>query len=52
MRKCHKTLVDCKFISVSPDKKDFDIFVDIGKIHNHMKESFERSVIDKISKRS
>ena len=40
----------CKFTRVNPDKKDFDITVEIDKIHNHIIESTKKSLIDKISK--
>lgn len=45
----------CKFITINPDAEDFDICVEIGKIHNHVikstKESTKKSLIDNIPKR-
>ena len=29
-----KEHVDCKFIRINPDEKDFDMYIGIGKIHN------------------
>ena len=29
----------CKFIRINPNKKDFEYFADIGKIHDHIKKS-------------
>ena len=51
--------LDCEFIRINPDGKDFDVYVEIGKIYNHIKESnkkltkesTKKSLIDKISKR-
>ena len=47
--------LDCEYIRIIPDGKDFDVYVEIGKIHNHIKESnkklIKESLIDKISKR-
>ena len=47
--------LDCEYIRIIPDGKDFDVYVEIGKIHNDIKESNEKlikeSLIDKISKR-
>ena len=34
--------VDCKFISINPDGKGFDVYVEISKIYNHIKESNEK----------
>ena len=28
--------LDCKFIRINPDEKDFDVYVEIGKIYNHI----------------
>ena len=30
--------LDCKFIRINPDGKDFDVYVEIDKIYNHIKE--------------
>ena len=40
----------CLFIRISPDKKDFNIFKEINKIHRHIKKSTKKSLTDKISK--
>ena len=42
----------CKLIGINPDKKDFDVYVEIGKIYNHINRSCEKSLIDKISKKN
>ena len=34
-----KEKLGCKFIRINPGKKNYDIFVEIGKIHNQIKES-------------
>ena len=49
----------CKFIRINPDAESYNIFVEIGKIQNHIikstknltKTSTKKSLIDKISKR-
>ena len=38
-----------KFIRINSDEKDFDIYVEIGKISNQIIESTKKSLIDKIS---
>ena len=35
-----KKWLDCKFIRINPDKKDFDIDIDISIIHNHINKSY------------
>ena len=50
-RKTIEKKLDCEFIRINPDGKYFDIHIEIGKIYNHIKESNEKSLIDKISKR-
>ena len=40
------------FIRINPDEKDFNIFKEINKIHRHIKQSFKKSLIDKILKKS
>ena len=50
----------CKFIRIYPDAENYDIFVEIGKIHNHIIESTkkltqkstEKSLFHKISKKT
>ena len=44
--------VGCKLIGINPDEKDFDVYVVIGKIYNHINRSCEKSLIDKISKKT
>ena len=34
-----KEKLGCIFIRINPGEKDYDIFVEIGKIHNRIKES-------------
>ena len=47
--------LDCEYIRINPDGKEFVIYIEIGKIYNHIKESnkklTKKSIIDKISKR-
>ena len=31
--------LDCEYIRINPDGKEFDIYLEIGKIYNHIKES-------------
>ena len=48
-----------RIIRINPDEEDFDVFIGIGKIYNHINESNKKlteesaktSLIDKISKR-
>ena len=42
---------DCEVIRINPDGKYFVIYIEIGKIYNHIKESNEKSLTDKILKR-
>ena len=44
--------VGCKLIGINLDEKDFDVYVVIGKIYNHINRSCEKSLIDKISKKT
>ena len=49
----HKAIekeLGCKFIRINPDKKDFDMCVEFGKIHDLIKKSSKKSLIEKISK--
>ena len=50
-RKTIEKRFDCEFIRINPDGKYFVIYIEIGKIYNHIKESNEKSLIDKILKR-
>ena len=43
--------LNCVFIRINPDEKDFNIFKEIKKIHRHIKKSSKKSLIGKISKR-
>ena len=43
--------LNCVFIIINPDEKDFNIFKEINKIHRHIKKSTKRLLIDRISKR-
>ena len=43
--------LDCVFIRINPDEKDFNIFKEINKIHRHIKKSTKKSLIHWISKR-
>ena len=43
--------LNCVFIRINPDEKDFNIFKEISKIHKHIKKSSKKSLIDKMSKR-
>ena len=45
-----KKELGCKFIRINPDAENY-IFVDIGKIQNHIIESTKKSLIDDLSKR-
>ena len=40
--------LNCVFIRINPDEKDFNIFKEINKIHRHIKKSAKKSLIDKI----
>ena len=47
----------CKFIGIDPSKENFNIFVEIGKLHNYItestkkltEESTKKSLIDELS---
>ena len=43
--------LDCVFIRINPDEKNFNIFKEINKIHRHIKKSTKKSLIDDLSKR-
>ena len=43
--------LNCVFIRINPDEKDFNIFKPINEIYRHIKKSSKQSLIDKISKR-
>ena len=42
--------LSCVFFRINPDKKDFNFFKEINKIHRHIKKSFKKFLIDKILK--
>ena len=50
-QKALENKLNCVFIRINPNKKDFNIFKEINKIHGHIKKSFKKSLIDKIWKR-
>ena len=54
-KKSNRKKLVCEFIRINPYRKDFDLYVEIGKIYNHIKELTKsltkESLIDKISKR-
>ena len=45
--------LNCKFIRINPDKENFNVFVEISKIQNHITESTKKltktTVIDDVS---
>ena len=43
--------LNCVFIRINPDEKDFNIFKEINKIHRHIKKSTKKSLIDNLSNR-
>ena len=50
--KSQKTIepeLSCKFISIDPDKDDFEIFRAINEIFRHIKQSIKKTLINKIS---
>ena len=38
----------CKFIRINPDAKNYDIFIEIGKIHNHIIESTKDNIAERL----
>ena len=42
--------LDCAFIRINPDGKNFNIFKEINKIHRHIKKSTKKSLVDDLSK--
>ena len=40
--------LNCIYIRINSDEKDFNIFKEINKIHRHIKKSFKKFLIDKI----
>ena len=42
--------LNCVFIRINPDEKDFNIFQEIHKIHRHIKKSTKKLLIDNLSK--
>ena len=39
------------FIKIDPDRKNFNVFKEINKIHRHVKKSTKKSLINDLSKR-
>ena len=50
-QKAIEKALGCKFIRINPDKKGFDVYVEIRKINNYINRSYQKSLIEKISKR-
>ena len=46
-----KKELGCKFIRINPDAENYDVFLEIGKIQNHIIKSTKKSPIDDLSKR-
>ena len=40
--------LNCTFIRINPDEKDFNIFQEINKMHRHIKNPFKKILIDTI----
>ena len=43
--------LDCVFITIDPDEKNFNVFKEINKIHKHIKKSTKKSLINYLSER-
>ena len=43
--------LDCRFLRIYPDEKDFDMDIEIGKIYNYINRSSKKFLIGKILKR-
>ena len=43
--------LNCMFIRINPDEKNFNIFKEINKIHRNIKKSTKKLLIDDLSKR-
>ena len=43
--------LNCVFIRINPDEKDFNIFREINKIHRHINKMTKQSLIDDVSRR-
>ena len=50
-QKALKREINCVFIRLNPDEKDFNIFKEISKIHRHIKKPTKKSLINDLSKR-
>ena len=50
-RRSDKKQLGCKFIRLNPDAENYDIFVEISRTKNHIIESNQKSLINKISRR-
>ena len=51
MQKALEKELDCVFIRINPDEKNFNTFKEISKIHRHIKKSTKISLINDLSKR-
>ena len=45
-QKALKREINCVFIRLNPDEKDFNIFKEISKIHRHIKKPTKKSLIN------
>ena len=43
--------LNCVFIRINPDEKDFNIFKEVNKINRRIQKSTKKSLIDDLSKR-
>ena len=50
-QKALESELNCVFIRINHDEKDFNIFKEIKKAHRHIKKSSKKLLIGKISKR-
>ena len=50
-QKASELELNCVFIKIIPDEKDFNVFRQLNKIHRCIKKSSKKSLIGKISKR-
>ena len=51
MQKALEKELDCVFIRINPDEKNFNTFKEISKIHRHIKKSTKKSLFNDLSKR-
>ena len=43
--------LNCVFIRINPDEKNFNIYIEINKIHRHINKSIKNLLIDDLSKK-